>query len=74
MAAAPESGDAQEAAPDAPKAETIAEPEKNLGLINEAFHEFFPENPPVRSFSSSKVTQMGRDGILVQVGCIAYVD
>ncbi|MGV3685599.1 MAG: RidA family protein [Daejeonella sp.] len=53
---------------------TIAEPEKNLGLINEAFHEFFPENPPVRSFSSSKVTQMGRDGILVQVGCIAYVD
>ncbi len=53
---------------------TIADPNKNLTLINEAFYEFFPENPPVRSFSSSKASQMGRDGILVQVGCIAYVD
>lgn len=53
---------------------TIADPNKNLDLINEGFFEFFPNDPPARSFSSSKVTQMGRDGILVQVGCIAYVD
>jgi len=53
---------------------TVAEPKKNLARLNEGYHEFFPENPPVRSFSSSKASQMGRDGILVQVGCIAYVD
>ncbi len=53
---------------------TVAEPNKNLALLNEGYREFFPENPPVRSYSGSKVTQMGRDGILVQVGCIAYVD
>jgi enamine deaminase RidA (YjgF/YER057c/UK114 family) len=53
---------------------TVAEPEKNLPKLNEGYYEFFPENPPVRSFSSSKASQMGRDGILLQVGCIAYVD
>ena len=53
---------------------TVCEPNKNLAKLNEGYHEFFPENPPVRSFSSSKASQMGRDGILLQVGCIAYVD
>lgn len=53
---------------------TVADPEKNLPKLNEGYYEFFPENPPVRSFSSSKAGQMGRDGILLQVGCIAYVD
>lgn len=53
---------------------TVADPNENLGLVDEGFFEFFPADPPARSFSSSKVTQMGRDGILVQVGCIAYVD
>lgn len=53
---------------------TVADPNKNLDLINEGLFEYFPNDPPARSFSSSKVTQMGRDGILVQIGCIAYVD
>lgn len=53
---------------------TIADPNKNLHLVDEAFFEFFPKDPPARSFSSSKASQMGRDGILVQIGCIAYVD
>ena len=53
---------------------TVADPNKNLDLVNEAFLEFFPKDPPARTFSSSKVTQMGRAGILVQIGCIAYVD
>lgn len=53
---------------------TVADPNKNLDRLNEGYYEFFPKDPPARSFSSSKVTQMGRDGILVQVGCIAYVD
>ncbi|MES3016412.1 MAG: Rid family hydrolase [Bacteroidota bacterium] len=53
---------------------TVCEPNKNLARLNEGYYEFFPKDPPVRSFSSSKASQMGRDGILVQVGCIAYVD
>lgn len=53
---------------------TVCEPEMNLAKLNEGYYEFFPQNPPVRSFSSSKASQMGRDGILLQVGCIAYVD
>ncbi len=52
----------------------LAEPNKNLAKLNEAYREFFPENPPVRSYSGSKISQMGRDGVLVQVSCIAYVD
>jgi tetratricopeptide (TPR) repeat protein len=53
---------------------TVAEPNKNIPALNEAYSEFFPENPPVRSYSGSKTSQMGRDGILCQVSCIAYVD
>ncbi|MEJ7694256.1 Rid family hydrolase [Daejeonella sp.] len=53
---------------------TVCEPNKNLARLNEGYREFFAKDPPVRSFSSSKASQMGRDGILVQVGCIAYVD
>mgnify|MGYP002335859028 FL=1 len=53
---------------------TVAEPNKNMAKLNEAYAEFFPENPPVRSYSGSKTSQMGRDGILCQVACIAYVD
>ena len=53
---------------------TVAEPNKNMAKLNEAYAEFFPENPPVRSYSGSKTSQMGRDGILCQVSCIAYVD
>jgi enamine deaminase RidA (YjgF/YER057c/UK114 family) len=53
---------------------TVADPNKNIPALNEAYSEFFPENPPVRSYSGSKISQMGRDGILCQVSCIAYVD
>lgn len=53
---------------------TVAEPNKNMAKLNEAYAEFFPEKPPVRSYSGSKTSQMGRDGILCQVSCIAYVD
>lgn len=53
---------------------TVAEPNKNIPALNEAYSEFFPENPPVRSYSGPKTSQMGRDGILCQVSCIAYVD
>jgi len=53
---------------------TVAEPNKNMAKLNEAYAEFFPENPPVRSYSGSKTSQMGREGILCQVSCIAYVD
>jgi enamine deaminase RidA (YjgF/YER057c/UK114 family) len=53
---------------------TVADPNKNIPALNEAYGEFFPENPPVRSYSGSKTSQMGRDGILCQVSCIAYVD
>jgi enamine deaminase RidA (YjgF/YER057c/UK114 family) len=53
---------------------TVADPNKNIPSLNEAYSEFFPMNPPARSYSGSKTSQMGRDGILVQVGCIAYVD
>ncbi len=53
---------------------TVADPNKNMPALDEAYREFFLENPPARSFSASKVSQMGRDGILIQVGCIAYVD
>ncbi len=53
---------------------TVAEPNKNMAKLNEAYAEFFPENPPVRSYSGSKTSQMGRESILCQVACIAYVD
>lgn len=53
---------------------TVADPNKNIAALNEAYREFFPENPPTRSYSGSKTSQMGREGILCQVSCIAYVD
>jgi enamine deaminase RidA (YjgF/YER057c/UK114 family) len=53
---------------------TVADPGKNMARLNEGYVEFFGENPPVRSYSGSKASQMGREGILLQVGCIAYVD
>lgn len=53
---------------------TVADPAKNMARLNEGYVEFFGENPPVRSYSGSKASQMGRDGILLQVACIAYVD
>jgi enamine deaminase RidA (YjgF/YER057c/UK114 family) len=53
---------------------TVAEPNKNLPALNEAYRGYFPDPPPVRSYTGCGVDQMGRDGILVQIDCIAYVD
>ena len=53
---------------------TVADPNKNITLLNEGYRGFFPDPPPARSYSGCGVDQMGRDGILVQIDCIAYVD
>lgn len=53
---------------------TVADPNRNLAALNEAYRGFFPDPPPVRSYSGSGVDQMGREGVLVQIDCIAYVD
>ncbi len=53
---------------------TVAEPNRNLTLVNAGYAGHFPDPPPVRSFSGCGVDQMGRDGVLVQIDCIAYVD
>lgn len=53
---------------------TVADPNKNIGPLNEVYADFFPDPKPVRSYGGAGVDQMGRDGILVQVDCIAYVD
>jgi enamine deaminase RidA (YjgF/YER057c/UK114 family) len=53
---------------------TVAEPNRNLTLINEGYRGFFPDPPPARSYSGAGVDQMGRDGVLVQVDCIAFVE
>lgn len=53
---------------------TVAEPNQNIAALNEAYRGFFPDPQPVRSYTGCGVDQMGRDGILVQIDCIAYVD
>lgn len=53
---------------------TVADPNRNLPALNEVYAGFFPGPPPVRSFSGSKPSQMGRDGVLCQLSCMAYVD
>lgn len=53
---------------------TIADPNKNITPLNEVYRTFFPDAPPVRSYSGCGADQMGRDGILLQIDCIAYVD
>lgn len=53
---------------------TLAEPNQNLKALNEVYGEYFPDPKPVRSYSGCGIDQMGRDGILVQIDCIAYID
>lgn len=53
---------------------TIADPNRNLALINEGYRGHFPDPPPARSYSGCGVDQMGREGVLVQVDCVAVVD
>jgi 2-iminobutanoate/2-iminopropanoate deaminase len=53
---------------------SVAEPNKNLALLNEGYRGFFPDPPPARSYTGVAADHMGRDGVLVQVDCVAYVD
>jgi enamine deaminase RidA (YjgF/YER057c/UK114 family) len=53
---------------------TIADPNRNLASINEGYRGHFPDPPPARSYSGCGIDQMGREGVLVQVDCVAYVD
>jgi|LauGreDrversion4_2_1035121.scaffolds.fasta_scaffold247321_2 2-iminobutanoate/2-iminopropanoate deaminase len=53
---------------------TVADPNQNLPALNEVYRGYFPDPPPVRSYSGCGVDQMGRPGVLVQIDCIAYVD
>ena len=53
---------------------TVADPQKNLSLLNEGYRGFFPDPPPVRSYSGTGAEHMGRAGVIVQIDCIAYVD
>lgn len=53
---------------------TVADPNKNIALLNEGYRGFFPNPPPARSYSAAGADQMGRPGVLVQVDCVAYVD
>ena len=42
---------------------------EDLEKMNQAYSEFFPEEPPARS---CVVTQFIRPGMLIQIDCIAY--
>lgn len=53
---------------------TLAEPNKHIKALNEVYGDYFPDPKPVRSYTGCGVDQMGRDGILVQIDCIAYID
>jgi 2-iminobutanoate/2-iminopropanoate deaminase len=53
---------------------TVADPNKNIAPLNEVYRGYFPDPPPVRSYTGCGADQMGREGILVQIDCIAYVD
>lgn len=53
---------------------TVADPNKNLALLNEGYRGFFPAPPPVRSYTGTGAEHMGREGVIVQIDCIAYVD
>ncbi|MES2872164.1 MAG: RidA family protein [Bacteroidota bacterium] len=53
---------------------TVVEPNKNIALLNEAYRGYFPDPAPVRSYTGTSADLMGREGVLVQLDCIAYVD
>jgi 2-iminobutanoate/2-iminopropanoate deaminase len=53
---------------------SLAEPNKNIKALNEVYGEYFPDPKPVRSYTGCSAEHMGRDGILVQIDCIAYID
>ena len=45
-----------------------------IKALNEVYGDYFPDPKPVRSYSGCGVDQMGKDGILVQIDCVAYID
>ena len=53
---------------------TIADPNRNLTLVNDGYRGHFPDPPPARSYSGCGVDQMGRDHVLIQIDCVAYVE
>jgi len=53
---------------------TIADPNRNLALVNEGYRGHFPDPPPARSYSGCGVDQMGRDHVLIQIDCVAAVE
>jgi 2-iminobutanoate/2-iminopropanoate deaminase len=53
---------------------TVADARKNIALLNEGYRGFFPDPPPARSYTGVPASAMGREGVLVQVDCVAYVD
>lgn len=53
---------------------TVVEPNTNIALLNEAYRGYFPDPAPVRSYTGTSADLMGRNGVLVQLDCIAYVD
>ena len=53
---------------------SVADPNRHLASLNEVYREFFPDIFPVRSYSGAKTSQMGTEGILCQLSCMAHVD
>jgi enamine deaminase RidA (YjgF/YER057c/UK114 family) len=53
---------------------TVSDPNRNLPLVNEGYRGHFPDPPPARSYSGCGVGEQGRDHVLIQIDCIAYVD
>jgi len=53
---------------------TVADPNRNLPIVNEGYRGHFPDPPPARSYSGCGVDQTGRDHVLIQIDCVAYVD
>jgi enamine deaminase RidA (YjgF/YER057c/UK114 family) len=53
---------------------TVADPNRNLPLVNDGYRGHFPDPPPARSYSGCGVDQMGRDHVLIQIDCVAFVE
>jgi len=53
---------------------SVADPNRHLAALNEVYREFFPDIFPVRSYSGAKTSQMGTEGVLCQMSCMAHVD
>lgn len=53
---------------------TLVNPNDNIGPLNEVYRTFFPDPKPARSYTGCTADMMGREGILVQIDCVAYID